>query len=75
MQTKIWSLLIHNYSNYSKNGFFGPQNIIVQLEHGKKNFFLTLNVKILQMVWNECVRFDRHIEVQVSYKIIWLEVP
>jgi hypothetical protein len=29
---------------------------------------------ILQTVWNECVRFGRHINIQVSYKILWLEV-
>ena len=39
-------------------------------------FFLlpTLNVPILQMVKNGCVRFDGHVEVQVSYKILQLEV-
>jgi hypothetical protein len=29
---------------------------------------------ILQMVRNECVRFGGHINIQVSYKILWLEV-
>jgi hypothetical protein len=29
---------------------------------------------ILQTVWNECVRFSGHINIQVSYKILWLEV-
>jgi hypothetical protein len=29
---------------------------------------------ILQMVWNESVRFGGHINIQVSYKILWLEV-
>jgi hypothetical protein len=28
----------------------------------------------LQMVWNECVRFGGHVNIQVSYKILWLEV-
>jgi hypothetical protein len=27
------------------------------------------------MVWNECVRFGGHINIQVSYKILWMEVP
>jgi hypothetical protein len=26
------------------------------------------------MVWNECVRFGGHINIQVSYKILQLEV-
>jgi hypothetical protein len=29
---------------------------------------------ILQMVWNECVRFGEYINILVSYKILWLEV-
>jgi hypothetical protein len=29
---------------------------------------------ILQTVWNECVRFGEHVNIQVSYKILWLEV-
>jgi hypothetical protein len=30
---------------------------------------------ILQMVWNECLRFGGHINIQVSYKILWSKVP
>jgi hypothetical protein len=37
-------------------------------------FFSTLNLMILQTVWNECVRFGGHINIQVSYKILRLEV-
>jgi hypothetical protein len=29
----------------------------------------------LQMVRNEIVRFGRHIDIEVSYKILWLEIP
>jgi hypothetical protein len=29
---------------------------------------------ILQTVWNECVRFGGHINIQASYKILELEV-
>jgi hypothetical protein len=29
---------------------------------------------ILQTVWNERVRFGGHINIQISYKILWLEV-
>jgi hypothetical protein len=29
---------------------------------------------ILQTVWNECVRFGGHVNIQVSHKILWLEV-
>jgi hypothetical protein len=30
---------------------------------------------ILQLVRNESVRFDRHIDIEVSYNILWLEIP
>jgi hypothetical protein len=30
---------------------------------------------ILQMVRNESVRFGRHIDIEVSYKILQLEIP
>jgi hypothetical protein len=33
-----------------------------------------LNVMISQTVRNECLRFGRHVDIQVSYKILWLEV-
>ena len=29
---------------------------------------------ILQMVRNECVRFGGHVDIEVSYKILWLDV-
>jgi hypothetical protein len=28
----------------------------------------------LQTVWNECVRFGGHVDIEVSYKIIQLNV-
>jgi hypothetical protein len=53
-----------------KSGFFGPQKTTVPLLQGKKNFYLNLNVMISQMVRNESVRFGRHIDIEVSYKIL-----
>jgi hypothetical protein len=41
----------------------------------KKTFFSTLNAMISQMIRNEIVRFGRHIDIEVSYKILWLEIP
>jgi hypothetical protein len=35
---------------------------------------LTLNVMISQTVKNECVRFGGHVDIEVSYKILQLEV-
>jgi hypothetical protein len=58
-----------------KSGFFGLKNTAIPLGHRKKTFSSTLNVMISQMVRNECQRFVTHIEIQVSYKILWLETP
>jgi hypothetical protein len=41
---------------------------------GKKTFLSTLNVMILQMVRNECVRFGEHVDIEVSYKILRLDI-
>jgi hypothetical protein len=40
----------------------------------KKTFLSTLNVMILQMVKNECVRFGEHVDIEVSYKTLQLKV-
>jgi hypothetical protein len=34
----------------------------------------TLNVMIMQMVRNECVRFGGHVDIEVTYKILRLNV-
>jgi hypothetical protein len=63
---RIWSPSIHTYY---KKWFFGPLKLCcTQL------YFSTLNLIILQMVWNECIRFGGHIYIQVSYRILQLEV-
>jgi hypothetical protein len=68
--TRIWSLSIHTYSI---TWFFWAPNPTVSLEHMEKNFFSTLNLMILQMVRNEYIRFGGHINIQISYKILWLD--
>jgi hypothetical protein len=40
-----------------------------------EGFSSTLNVMISQMVRNENVRFGTHIDIEISYKILWLEIP
>jgi hypothetical protein len=37
-------------------------------------FLSTLNVMILQLVRNECARFGGHVDIEVSYNILWLEI-
>jgi hypothetical protein len=55
--------------------FLDPKRLLSPFCRGKKTFSSTLNVMISQMVRNESVRFGRHIDIEVSYKILWLEVP
>jgi hypothetical protein len=70
--TRIWSPSIHTYS---KKWFLWPPKLCcTPRAHGKELFFSILNLMILQMVWNECVRFGGQINIQVSYKILQLEV-
>jgi hypothetical protein len=41
---------------------------------GEKTVLSTLNVMILQTVRNEYVRFGGHVDIEVSYKILQLDV-
>jgi hypothetical protein len=72
LKTRIWRGPFHIYF---KKWFFGLQNFVVPLGcRGKKTFLSTLNVMILQIVKNEYVRFGGHVDIEVSYKILWLDV-
>src|SRR5450759_4254786 len=55
--------------------FWTPKDCCPPFAGAKKTFSSTLNVMISQMVRNESVRFGRHIDIEVSYKILRLEVP
>jgi hypothetical protein len=55
--------------------FWTPKDCCPHFAWVKKTFFSTLNVMISQMVRNESVRFGRHIDIEVSYKILQLEIP
>jgi hypothetical protein len=44
------------------------------LDAREKNFLSTLNIMILQTVRNECVRFGGHVDIEVRYKILRLDV-
>jgi hypothetical protein len=55
--------------------FWAPKDCCPPFAGAKKTFSSTLNVMISQMVRNESVRFGRHIDIEVSYKILRLEVP
>jgi hypothetical protein len=46
-----------------------PKTLLYPLSIGKEKIKIpTLNLMILQTVWNECVRFGGHINIQVSYE-------
>jgi hypothetical protein len=55
--------------------FLDPKGCFPYFAGAKKTFFSTLNVMILQMVRNDSVRFGRHTDIEVSYKILQLEIP
>ena len=70
--TRIKCCTIHAYL---KKLFFGPSKFYYPpLAQGKKTFLSTLNVMILQTVRNKCARFGGHVNIEVSYKILWLDV-
>jgi hypothetical protein len=54
--------------------FWTPKDSCPPWTVAKKIKSSTLNVMISQMARNESVRFGRHIDIEVSYKILQLEV-
>jgi hypothetical protein len=54
---------------------FSIQEFFICYFYCHKTFSSTLNVMISQIVRNESVRFGRHIDIEVSYKILRLEIP
>jgi hypothetical protein len=54
--------------------FLAFKTLLSPWEQGKKTFLSTLNVMLLQMARNECVRFGGHVDIEVSYKILRLDV-
>jgi hypothetical protein len=55
--------------------FWTPKDYCPPFVRAIKKNSSTLNVMISQMVRNEAVRFGRHIDIEVSYKILQLEIP
>jgi hypothetical protein len=54
--------------------FLAFKTLLSPLGAVKKTFLSTLNVMVLQMVRNECVRFGGHVDIEVRYKILRLDV-
>jgi hypothetical protein len=55
--------------------FLDPKRLLSPLGRRGKKISSTLDFMISQMVRNESVRFGRHIDIEVSYKILQLEAP
>jgi hypothetical protein len=62
--------LTHLLNLFEKVVFLDPKRLLSPFGRDKKTFSSTLNVMISQMVRNETVRFGRHIDIEVSYKIL-----
>jgi hypothetical protein len=72
LETRTWRGTFHIYF---KKWFFWPSKLYCFLKVQGKLFFLsTLNVMILQTVRNECVRFGGHVDIEVRYKILQLDI-
>jgi hypothetical protein len=54
--------------------FLAFKTLLSPLVVGEKTFLSTLNVMILQTVKNECVRFGGHVDIEVRYKILRLDI-
>jgi hypothetical protein len=55
--------------------FLDLKRFLFPLDRGKKNFFFNFECYDHTTVRNESVRFGKHIDIEVSYKILQLEVP
>jgi hypothetical protein len=70
---RIWRGSFHIYLRMWF--FWTPKDCCPHFAGVKKTFISTLNVMISQMVRNESVTFGRHINIEVSYKILRLKIP
>ena len=67
--------MMHHPCLLEKVVFLASKAILSSIGIWKKTFSSTLNFMISQMVRNECVRFGRHIDRQIYYKILYLKIP
>jgi hypothetical protein len=65
--------MLHNPCLLEKVVFWGFKTLLSPFGTGE-NFLSTLNVMISKMVWNECARFGGHVDIEVSYKILQLQI-
>jgi hypothetical protein len=60
---------------FKKWSFWNPKDCCPPWTRAKKKISSILNVMISRIVRNETVRFGRHIDIEVSYKILQMETP
>jgi hypothetical protein len=69
----IWRGSFHIYLR--KWFFWTSKDCCPHSARAEKTFFFFFECYALTMVRNESVRFGRHIDIELSYKILWLEIP
>jgi hypothetical protein len=66
--------MLHNPCLLKKVNFLAFKTLLSPFGTRQKSFLSTFNVIILQMVRNERVRFSGHVHIEISYKILQLEI-
>jgi len=81
---RFWRHVRNSLKNYNmerhipyvlkKMGFWAFKTLLSPLDAGEKTFLSDLNIMSLQMVRNEHLRFGGHVDIEVRYKILRLDV-
>jgi hypothetical protein len=66
--------MLHNPWLLEKVVFWAFKTLLSPFGTRKKTFLSTLNVMISQTIRNECTRFGGHVDIEVTYKILQLEI-
>ena len=73
LEIRTWRGTFHNY--FKKWFLLAFRTVLYPFGHrGKKTFLSPLNVMILKMVRNEHLRFGGHVDIEVRYNILRLDV-
>ena len=72
---KIKELKSYNPYLLKKMVFLAFKTCLYYLNQWKKASFSTLHVMILKLIKSENLRFGGHVEIQIKYKILHLEIP
>jgi hypothetical protein len=64
----------HNPCLLEKVVFWPFKTLLSPFGTGGILFLSTLHVVISQTVRNECARFGRHVDIEVSYEVLQLEI-